>query len=485
VYFQRIIKILLILAVPLLAAAEDMTLWDILHDGPWKNPDFNYSNCTSQTTNATSAPFDSSGRFLKECAPEVLYSWQTQEMLGYYATHSTPQQLLPIQRLFAWRTPLYMYGFGGGVLRMKLRPETRFVLLPQDVRTYAIDNFGWNTEDARVKACQYWNNTLKAPAKTVFVAIYDQVSEYILCDDSAVESFSTNTPELLQELQWEREAMIMSMETKQFHHDRPVLYTGYPWEMSADGKDWSFHHFLENVTWIRTTVIENKYTDVYYAAGVPKSRTRHFSVSRPTYFLRRQLNPNEKIKSIHIYYSQNNEPWKEVKTAPVGNLTTCVGEASCYWTMPAVTSDDAFGVEWTCENSPKVHRFYSLGTYLEDGERTFLNSQFNIQCSDTSAFDDLDHYVFSGTPVKKMKVVSACYGNKNVTKLAADFCDGKSECEYGITAKRLDPSGEVVNPDFELDYDCGDHNLKRLHLPAPVENKIWNLSCDKEPQEIR
>lgn len=129
-------------------------------------------------------PFNKEGRFQKHCRPQVLYSW-----IASLDTINQKDLYWPFRRkraIFFHRTPLATSIYGSYSYRVKLKPNVRFKLVP------------WN--EAHYK-CLYpeWEKK-----KTVYVnQDRNGFSEYVLCSDGPVESWSFGMPEHLNEMKRE------------------------------------------------------------------------------------------------------------------------------------------------------------------------------------------------------------------------------------------------------------------------------------------
>ncbi len=352
--------------------------------GPWTDPGFNYAHCANGSINGSTTPFDAEGTFRPECAPEVLYSWQNQEMISLYERQATAENILPVQRMFLWRTPLGSFGYGIAPLRIKLKPTTRFVDIPLSLRTQAFHSIGWYGEEARLKTCEFWKTRLSASGQVVFVSVQGdrtqsdtrRAHEYILCDSEAVESWSVVSPEILQEIQWELDQILgRTTETslKGFQFDVLSRQLQEPWNYTFDSMNWSVSYLIQALNWMHQSLREGKHGIIHYAKDIPPSRERHFSVSRPNYYLRRPLLQNtvepklEPMKILSIRANRISHSG-EVTNLPQANdrlSESCIGHPYCYWDFynevvsNRESSGGALSVEWNCEteSEPRSIRF--------------------------------------------------------------------------------------------------------------------------------
>lgn len=77
-----------------------------------------------------------------------------------------------------------------------------------------------------------------------------------------------------------------------------------------------------------------------------------------------------------------------------------------------------------------------------------------------------------------MEILSARYGDTDVTTYTADFCEGqKRRCEYKVS-KRYIPAPTGASSDFEVQYRCkpGDA-IQTAIVPSPAEDEIITLDC--------
>jgi hypothetical protein len=130
------------------------------------------------------------------CAPDTLYSWrrtdwtealrnEQQERLR--SGSSWPRQPSPrfVGRYF-WKTPMGTFGYGDSVLRIKLKPHVKFQGISRTERQ-----------------CERFSD--EVVKSTVFVPLHVPsdngvyLSEYLLCSEGPVDSWSINAPETLEE----------------------------------------------------------------------------------------------------------------------------------------------------------------------------------------------------------------------------------------------------------------------------------------------
>ncbi len=134
-----------------------------------------FDECANETAGFTTIPFKGSFQkhsFVRKCAPDTLYSWQSEFDPALFEK----DPLLGRGYLYTWRTPLGTFGYGENQIRIKLRKNVQFKWVD------------WNDRDCRQKDS-------KESINTVYVAYLApfRASEYLLCSDGPVESWSTGT----------------------------------------------------------------------------------------------------------------------------------------------------------------------------------------------------------------------------------------------------------------------------------------------------
>jgi hypothetical protein len=150
---------------------------------------YNLEECRKNSETGTTIPFDSNGKFFKECAPDTLYSWQPARKVQQLARESSSRNILPIEEeLFFWRTPAGTFAYGDMAMRVKLKPNAKFVLIDRVQRD---------------KGCDYLTQSFQKDAIFVHYFFKTKGSEYILCSDKSVDSWSYGTQTHLDEIKTE------------------------------------------------------------------------------------------------------------------------------------------------------------------------------------------------------------------------------------------------------------------------------------------
>ncbi|MBG08225.1 MAG: hypothetical protein CME68_05665 [Halobacteriovoraceae bacterium] len=133
--------------------------------------------------------------FNPECALDTLYTWQGQWTIDFLNKNMRPDKVFPIPSnkrketiMFFWRSPIPTFGYGDYNLRIKLKSDVKFLFV-----------------GGKRNPCL----KLKERKKTVFVRVsqgLSELSEYILCNSSSVDSWSYGTKEhyieALADLNW-------------------------------------------------------------------------------------------------------------------------------------------------------------------------------------------------------------------------------------------------------------------------------------------
>lgn len=240
-------------------------------------PGYTWKSCERHDLGGVTIPFDKQGKFIPACAPDTLYSWADRERVLDLAAKSTPGDLLPARRIYAWRTPLGTFGYGDTLIRIKLKAGVKFALISEFDRS-----------------C----DKLEGAEDTVFVAplagMFPErgslaASDYLICSSGMVESWSHGRPETFEEMR--REALWAAGHgTKDFdRYSKASLETGEDCVLRAipmDGTNTTLPTLLRNFAEIEQAIAK-KEGRIFYAPGVKPSPARHFSTRLPGYF-----NPN-------------------------------------------------------------------------------------------------------------------------------------------------------------------------------------------------
>lgn len=265
---------------------------------------YSWKKCERADLGNATIPFDKAGKFIPDCAPDILYSWQAKEKVLDLAKRSTPKDVLPVPHLYTWRTPLGTFGYGDVAIRIKLKADTQFALIGEFDRD-----------------C----DRLPNPENTVYVAYLKgmfpekgstDASEYLICSSNVIESWSYGTEDLLKEMQ--REATwAEAHETYDFdrYSKSKQIEAGENCILRAlnlDGKNNSLETLLRNFAEI-IEMVKKSEGGVFYAAGVEHSLDRHLQTRIPSYFNPHQS--NERPFSVKI---SENAPLPAIEQSHAG-----------------------------------------------------------------------------------------------------------------------------------------------------------------------
>lgn len=247
--------------------------------GDRKSVDWKHCRYAVSGEKYTTIPFAKmNGEFVEECAPEVIYSWREDVSLehmiqaekngkGIVASH-------PKKKLFTSKTPISSHGYGMTGVRIKLKDDVKFV--------YA-NSYGGGYDINR--DCEFY--------KQKYPEIYDQLvivayldfynfSEYILCSDKPIHSWSYGTKEHLLEIEKEYEYFLKN--PKPGNHeavkmDIPVIGS----EDCPDYKNCSEEKFKERLKKHQDMIKENK-GKIFFSADVEKNNKDHFYTKKEFYY---------------------------------------------------------------------------------------------------------------------------------------------------------------------------------------------------------
>ena len=134
----------------------------------------------------TGLPYDAKGKYHPECEVQILYSWITTKQIIDAKDANWP---IRRGRAFFTRSPLASFMYGMYSYRVKLKPGLDFKLEDWD------DNhFMCRHPEEEKKHTVYVNHDLR-----------NGFSEYVLCSNEVIDSWSFGTPEQYQEMVRERE----------------------------------------------------------------------------------------------------------------------------------------------------------------------------------------------------------------------------------------------------------------------------------------
>lgn len=227
--------------------------------------------------------------FLPECAPDVLYSWKKGDK--FEKRLFDPNHFLEVHKtkgLYAWRTPMGTYGYGDTPVRMKLKPNVKFVLLNDSMRKRSCSSFSQSEKET-----------------TVYISYLREVNaaEYLLCSDGPVESWSLGIPEVVTEVKREKSYIERTLGVQNTHkalyHDdidtfikykkgvsRGLLY-GHQYNYLGFQVDketnWRKSHFRDLLRYLEADQ-QRRRNFIKYAPGVKPDRSRHLKSKYFSYY---------------------------------------------------------------------------------------------------------------------------------------------------------------------------------------------------------
>jgi hypothetical protein len=246
---------------------------------PWKSkavsPGYSWKNCEHWDKNERAmitTPYGDDGKFRSECAPDVLYSWKKSELVDSYAKWSKPGKVLDVSRMiFTWRTPMGSFAYGNDAIRIKLKPDVKWVTIQLPEGTIA------NTP----RDCSKLKKTYDIET-TVFafeLPWMSGYSEYVLCSEGPVHSWSYGTSEFLNEIVAEKKWRETHPKDQydQFFNNGCFIGCWF------DGERWTRERLRENLENIQVR-IDSGEGKIFFNNDVIPSRWDHFATKIPGYF---------------------------------------------------------------------------------------------------------------------------------------------------------------------------------------------------------
>jgi hypothetical protein len=248
-----------------------------------QNNYFDY--CSNDYTNGSSIPFHGrpdDNQFRKECAPDVLYSWQksSRVSIDQIKDHPIPNK----KYIYTWRTPLGSFGYGDILIRLKLKKNVKFKWLRQGVP------FACPQPDQE--------NTVYVHSFEFGFFLVTGV-EYILCSKGPVESWSVGQ----RGTQIEAENELRFMQENLYNYPqafdsyalgfrrarllpRELFYDSNPYFITWDtnlGTDWKMSTLEKRIESIHRPK-NTTYTLLFCNGGQTCTLKKHFETQLPTYF---------------------------------------------------------------------------------------------------------------------------------------------------------------------------------------------------------
>ncbi len=212
------------------------------------------------------SPFTADGQFIPEYAPDTLYSWMSEEFLEkLFANSDGP--FLPIMKrpYFSWRTPVGSFGYGKVSIRMRLKDDVQFALVPHfeiqgDLnRQFQALNANYDIEN------------------TVFVSEIPSAGyhEYFVLSGGPLHSISYGTPEHLFEVQAEASWIKSHDHYQDFDLIMKQVDLTKPLEWDY-GRIWSREILQSNIDRMKKIVSDGQ-GKILYSPGFKTDPTDHFS----------------------------------------------------------------------------------------------------------------------------------------------------------------------------------------------------------------
>jgi hypothetical protein len=254
----------------------------------WPSRGYTWQSCYKSNT-GTTIPFDAEGKFVSACAPDTLYAWHTDEQLNLAIRSESVSTLLKLKarstRSFLWRTPVGSFGYGPRAVRLKLKPNVKFVKVEFDNRD-----------------CQTLKETYNV-GKTVFTHASADIgngdySEYIICSDDVVESWSTDMSFAAQEMSKDYARVKAQEQAGTKNYDslfgtdastKPPWSIDQNWDNSFQTTDWSEDGLQTNIARAKAHSGEGR---VYFDPQAVPSLWNHFATTTPGYFNAYDLSVN-------------------------------------------------------------------------------------------------------------------------------------------------------------------------------------------------
>jgi len=257
--------------------APDAKMQDSGVLAPVMNPyGYTWKDCELKDKGGATMPFDfsvSPPRFVPECAPDTLYAWRSAkevDSLVWHAQNDMPGLMKVAHVFYFWRTPLATYGYGTRQIRIKLKPDVKFEFV-----------------DSGSRGCYGSRATAPGTVYVSYLSWLDGWNEYWICNNDAIESWSTQTLEGNWEITAEKswvESHQMD-EYDQIRHQRncndcPVFHMS----ITDPHTSWEKNAFDSLMEMDRKATEANPVGSIFFAPGTPASRLRHFQTKTPGYF---------------------------------------------------------------------------------------------------------------------------------------------------------------------------------------------------------
>ncbi len=139
-----------------------------------------------------SIPFNQKEKFVPQCAPKVLYSWQNSKRVEQWVRERTQKNILPLKEnnlgdtaLFMWIDSIGTFAYGDTAIKFLLKNNVKFKYIGAD-RFICKERF------------PFFNKNI-VYVRFFRTAFGQEGSEYIICDETPIKSWSIFTRKHYQE----------------------------------------------------------------------------------------------------------------------------------------------------------------------------------------------------------------------------------------------------------------------------------------------
>jgi hypothetical protein len=241
---------------------------------------YTWRHCERPDLARATIPFDKKDRFRPDCAPDVLYSWQSHDKVVELrnAAMKNPRNIFPVPYMYMWRTPMGTFGYNTDLIRVKLKKGVRFAYLHSAQRQCPINP----AQDQNTVYVSYLGHTNHLPGWT----------EYILCSGGPVASWSHDTPEGLSEMLAE-EKWVSTHGPRDYDSIYRIGMGGssdcancalFRMNITDPHTDWTKNRLTQDFKWIYLNLQKHPEGEIFYAPGIAKDRQAHFATKLPGYF---------------------------------------------------------------------------------------------------------------------------------------------------------------------------------------------------------
>ncbi len=410
--------------------------------------------CDQSKMGGIPLPFTQDGKFIDNCVPEYLYSWQSHKHLISAKNNSNGKELFNKPYIYLFRTPVGTVGYGTAVLEIKVKPNIKW--------QFRRDRY--NCSGAKEE-----KNTIYVQFESDWSGRVDW-SEYLICHHDAIESWSFGTSEIKEKMKMEYKFVkkqnkdpkkydwFVSPKNQLFRCDECWLGY-YPWDTAKAG--WLDSGMTDRLNTIDSLIANNE-GGIF--ASNEESVQDHNTYERPTYFLPSQYNKNAKINSTQTIFKENITGEATAKAAAF-----CDNKNECnYKVSPKFINDPAkdlpksFRISWTCDAKTDVKEIFVKADATDE--------ILKLTCDKS----------------EKIKIMSASFGENLIEGINTDFeenitnsCIGTNPC---IIKEVYDGPKEASSSFWlEVSYKCDNAPSKSLTSKIRVNDGYFTgtIYCPK------